>query len=148
MGYTHYCLKPKEISQEKWNSFVTDFKTILPYFEVLLDKTTDQKLIINENEILFNGIDEASHETFYIERVESNWDETESVAFSFCKTARKPYDIAVCCALIIGAKYMPIQVESDGDEEWIDAKKLCQEKLGYGLQFHFNHEGKLVETTT
>ena len=44
MGYTHYCYKPEKLSPELWKKFTDDFKTILPHFEILLDKTTDQKL--------------------------------------------------------------------------------------------------------
>ena len=149
MGYTHYCYKPKQFSPELWKKFTDDFKTILPHFEILLDKTTDQRLRIDEEMVWFNGIDDYSHETFCFERVESAFEyehnKNESLAFTCCKTARKPYDIAVCCALIIGAKHLPIRVESDGDEEWEDAKRLCQETLGYGEQFQFDSEYKLVE---
>lgn len=149
MGYTHYWYKPEKLSPELWKKFTDDFKTILPHFEILLDKTTGQKLRVDDEIIFFNGIGEYAHETFCLERIDSEFErrlnKDESLAFSFCKTARKPYDIAVCCALIIGAKHLPIRVESDGDEEWEDAKRLCQETLGYGEQFQFDSEYKLVE---
>jgi hypothetical protein len=140
MGYTHYWYKPEKLSPELWKKFTDDFKTILPHFEILLD---------NDEIIFFNGVGEYSHETFCLERIDSEFErrlnKDESLSFSFCKTARKPYDIAVCCALIIGAKHLPIRVESDGDEEWEDAKMLCQETLGYGERFRFDSEYKLVE---
>jgi hypothetical protein len=51
--------------------------------------------IFNASEIWFNGDAEEGldHETFSIK-----WNETEN--FSFCKTARKPYDVLVCYALL------------------------------------------------
>ena len=50
-----------------------DFKTILPHFEILLDKTTDQKLRVDDEIIFFNGIDDYAHETFCLERIDSEF---------------------------------------------------------------------------
>ena len=59
--------------------------------------------------------------------------------FDFCKTARKEYDISVCCALIIAKRYFGniIKVSSDGIDEdgWGKAKQLCQKVLKYGRIF-------------
>lgn len=66
---------------------------------------------------------------------------TKKMYFEFCKTAYKPYDLAVICALIIarhhlGSKY--IMVRSDGNrDKWADGRQLCQIALGYGEDFHF-----------
>ena len=45
----------------------------------------------NDDEIIFNGNpkDEQDHETFYINK------KNDKESFNFCKTARKPYDLAV-----------------------------------------------------
>jgi len=56
--------------------------------------------------------------------------------FDFCKTARKPYDLAVTASLVALKKHFggEVDISSDGDEEgFIDGKKLCQSVLGYGL---------------
>lgn len=141
MGYTHYCYKPMELPVTQWEMFIGDFNKVLPNFKHLLDVNTDQKLVVNDTEIFFNGIGENSHETFHFPRVED-----EDDAFSFCKTARKPYDIAVCSALIIAVKrFSNVKVSSDGDiNDWKDAMNLCQTHLGYGEQFKFNADGVLV----
>lgn len=58
--------------------------------------------------------------------------------FEFCKTAYKPYDLAVIICLIIAKHHLKddIQVSSDGDiEQWQDGMLLCQKILGYGLDF-------------
>ena len=73
MGYTHYCYKPEKLSPELWKKFTDDFKTILPHFEILLDKTTDQKLRVDDEIIFFNGIDDYAHETFCLERIDSEF---------------------------------------------------------------------------
>lgn len=131
MGYTHYWKLPNaEIEVDKWNSFVKDFKEILPNFVGLLDTKGDQKLQVDSETIYLNGIGEEQHETFSINRVGAS-------DFEFCKTARKPYDIAVCSALIIAKRHFgdAIEVSSDGDNadsEWLVAKALCIKELGYG----------------
>jgi len=56
--------------------------------------------------------------------------------FSFCKTAFRPYDLAVNVFLIIAKHHMgnSIKVKSDGElQHWMDAAKICQNALGYGL---------------
>lgn len=70
--------------------------------------------------IRFNGVGELSHETFLIERF--------SREFEFCKTNRKPYDLAVCGVLILISLYADGgEISSDGlgetytDSEWKDA---------------------------
>jgi len=54
--------------------------------------------------------------------------------FDFCKTAFKPYDLAVQVCLVIAAHHLDaFTVTSDGSmDEWQDAIAVCQEVLGYG----------------
>lgn len=42
--------------------------------------------------IRFNGVEDDGHETFYLPK--------KKRSFNFCKTARKPYDIAVAMVLL------------------------------------------------
>jgi hypothetical protein len=49
MGYTSKFYKVKEISPSQWELFLVDFNKVLPHFEDLLDKTTDQKLVSMES---------------------------------------------------------------------------------------------------
>ncbi len=58
--------------------------------------------------------------------------------FRFCKTARRPYDIAVKVCLIIADRHLgdAISIGSDGGmDDWQDAMLLCQHFLGYGAGF-------------
>ena len=79
--------------------------------------------IINESEIWFNGDSkkQMDHETFGIK-----WNIGEN---GFCKTARKPYDILVCVALIAMNQSFKgtgaFSFSSDGDNmDWETAKDL------------------------
>ena len=149
MGYTHYCYKAEELDQTKWDNFIEDFEKVLPFFEQYLEKspTDDQHLVYDSEKLWFNGIGEQGHETFAFMRVEAKNDskgygreDTNTPYFMFCKTARKDYDIAATCALIIAKKHFgdDVIISSDGDNsEWSEAKELCEDELGYGEKFIF-----------
>jgi hypothetical protein len=71
------------------------------------------------------------------ERPDAQW-----LYFHFCKTAYKPYDLAVQVCLVIAAHHLgdAILVSSDGSQEqWQDAIALCQSVLGYGGGFRLDH---------
>ena len=73
--------------------------------------------------------------------------ETEPHIFNFCKTARKPYDIAVTCALVIACHHFKdkIMISSDGgiSSEWKEAVEMCKDRLGYGEDLVFDSEEDL-----
>ena len=85
---------------------------------------------------------ECSYESFIMERVfqPQPWQQPEDgYYFAFCKTAFRPYDLAVTAALVILQHHLGAQlrVSSDGEApHWFDAQVLCQIELGYGLDFH------------
>lgn len=88
---------------------------------------------------------DCSHETMLFERIKTleEWEKQKEngLYFDFCKTAFKPYDLAVIALLIIAKYYLKdkIEVSSDGTEgQWFDGKLLCQQELGYGLDFKLN----------
>ena len=146
MGYTHYWYIADEISQDSWDKFLGDFRLVLPNFENTLDIQGDQKLQHDKDMIYLNGIGELSHETFLLERVTNitgfTQRDDDGLIFKFCKTALKPYDIAVCSALIIAKKHFDksIMISSDGDnEEWKESKALCQKILGYGDNLNMDY---------
>jgi hypothetical protein len=132
MGYTHYWRFHKE--KMKTQELREVFQGITYNINYIFDKLPQSKdilhgglgegePIINETEVWFNG-DESQgldHETFCI-----NWKDQE--AFGFCKTARKPYDLFVCLALLSFYEYFPSDVftlSSDGDaEDWQEAVDL------------------------
>jgi hypothetical protein len=83
---------------------------------------------------------DCSHESFILERAtkREKYDKHE-LLFDFCKTAFKPYDLLVQCALIIAKHYLKddIIVTSDGTiEQWQDAIKVCEKAFKYGNFFN------------
>ncbi|MBT5760897.1 MAG: hypothetical protein HOI55_14700 [Candidatus Marinimicrobia bacterium] len=155
MGYTHYWYIADEISQDSWDKFLGDFRTILPEFKNILDIQGDQKLEHDKDVIFLNGIGELAHESFLLERVTditgfTQRDEDNGLIFKFCKTAQKPYDIAVCSALIIAKKHFgeSIRISSDGENhDWQEAKTLCENTLGYGEYLNMDYSPPVGEFT-
>ena len=157
MGYTHYWRMQNSIPSTKWKNIVADFEKLIvdqKYFlTTLLSKEGEDALIIDADQILFNGKKEAGHEWFILQSKISpeeiarqerifgkEEEEVEHPNFFFCKTARKPYDVCVTACLIIAKHYLgnEIKISSDGEtSEWNEAKTYCQEILGYGKSFQF-----------
>lgn len=83
---------------------------------------------------------DCSYESFIFDRTEKkhSWTEPEEdgLQFECCKTAFRPYDIAVTAFLLIAKHHLrdKIRVSTDGDfDGWADAIALCYAHLGYGL---------------
>ena len=97
--------------------------------------TVNDDLPINQA-ICFNGDEKngLDHETFYLERREYK-DFSRSNTFSFCKTARKPYDLLVCAVLILIHTYAPESryISSDGNaDDWLAAYRWIESILEEG----------------
>lgn len=162
MGYTHY-FRRRELEHDagRFAVFVEDVKKALaslPKFSLSSGACyADRKLLLAggdgtgkpevTNEVVcFNGrkIGDLWHETFIIERktqfeqgsygdYQREHFKKDGNLFSFCKTARKPYDFAVQIVLILYKKHFGelVGISSDGDEEdWIEAFKFTAEKFG------------------
>ena len=86
---------------------------------------------------------DCSHETFYLEQKSdpaTAWSDegAKEKYFQFCKTAYKPYDLAVNVCLVIAKRHLKddIAISSDGEiTDWEEAMHLCQHFLGYGSDF-------------
>lgn len=92
---------------------------------------------------------DCSYETFYFPRVyePEKWERKDSEGryFQFCKTAYRPYDLAVTAFLVIAKIHLQeeIIIRSDGTlNDWFDAKLLCQMHLGYGQDVNLFGEQK------
>lgn len=86
------------------------------------------------------GFGSGSYETFSIELNEKSDitdDENTDLIFNCCKTAYRPYDLAVTAVLIAFKHYFPeSKISSDGEaKDWLDAQFLCNNLLGYGMDF-------------
>lgn len=96
---------------------------------------------------------DCSHETFRLERVyqpRGSYDAAHENGkyFSFCKTAYKPYDVAVCACLILAKAYLKEQiiVSSDGEPAtWGDVAQGMTIGLGKeAIEMTWDKDGHLA----
>lgn len=133
MGYTHYFKQKKAVDDQTWKKITSDAQKIvdhlkneLPSMKLGSDDPNGQ--MFNNERINLNDI-HYGHETFYLPKEESG--------FHFCKTAQKPYDLAVCSILLLVHHYAPnhYDISSDGtSEDWAEAVDFNARKLGYAYK--------------
>lgn len=135
MGYTNYyhAKNRKKINDSDFKNFMNDtYKAV----EILMKKgfkfaddrtdeiykDIDDFKAKNQNEIWLNGVGDDSHEPFILD-FKGSWE--------FCKTARKPYDIAVKAILILAERHGILKnpFDFDGDRtdlEFVNAKAILE----------------------
>lgn len=130
MGYTHYfAYDPLHPSfAEGWAQLVRDTRRIVDLVQhrgvILADANGREEPRVNSRSIEFNGKGPDSHESFVIGPGEPVWgpgDKSErQFVWGFCKTARKPYDVAVTSVLLRAVMLMPqaFAIQSDGSWEF------------------------------
>lgn len=130
MGYTHYWNLKKKPSnyKEGWLNVQLDIQKILRVKsnDIILRGGDGSGSPEFTNEfICFNGDGSKGldHETFYFDGVTD---------FSFCKTARKPYDLIVCLILIsLKNNIEGFDFSSDGDkDEWEEIFEFYETHIG------------------
>lgn len=120
MGYTHYTTQHKKFTNKEWKEIVKDISAILQYVQATKSVCLangmgdcDTQPEITDSHISFNGVGENAHETFHLEKDGKGW--------SFCKTAFKPYDLAVTATLTYLSSVHGFSVASDGEpSDWKD----------------------------
>lgn len=135
MGYTHYFQQQKKIEPDAWEKICDDAQKIIDYCKKdgipLTTDDTGKPIIQRKRGIInMNGVDEDSHETFYIKR-------SLYKDFNFCKTARKPYDLAVTAILMVIEHHSPntFNTGSDGEvADWEAAANLNFNLFRYGFR--------------
>jgi hypothetical protein len=95
MGYTNYWHQHNDFTDSEWKQIKQEYDYIT---EVCVDIIVD--VTITTDEIVFNGKGENAHETFHLSKNAKPFNfkkdyEGQDTSFYFCKTAMKPYDIAV-----------------------------------------------------
>jgi len=126
MGYTHYWT-PKEVSKEQFAEFVSVCKKLnknLPKDILIKGWNGTGKPQFDQYGVGFNGdaSEDLDHETFLI---------TPEPSDSFCKTARKPYDLLVSACLIAAYEILKYDVSSDGKmTDWKAAFDYYKEVTG------------------
>jgi len=123
MGYTHYWNLDNWGDEDK-----AGYEEALPIIRdivkrhsgtIKLNHDTDKAPRVTKEFIQFNGRGDDGHETFVFSPSEK-----ESM-YTFCKTARKPYDQAVCeCLLVLNAKCPNLEISSDGFSGYMEDPKL------------------------
>lgn len=128
MGYTHYWNDTKSITPE-----------LLDAARKILAKAQERGIplafeyghptdppVANSEGIRFNGIGDEGHETFHFQ---------PGVDFAFCKTACKPYDVAVVAMLATISHLGLAEVSSDGNaDDWQDGVRLAREATGLDIR--------------
>jgi hypothetical protein len=138
MGYTHYWTQTRSFTADEWAETSADIKEILDYTENLLgvplangmgDAAT--RPIFDSDDITFNGLGDDAHETFTIHRKRQKEWEGGSMGGDFCKTAEKPYDIAVtACLCYLASVAETHSVSSDGKgADFIDGLSAAAKAL-------------------
>jgi hypothetical protein len=107
MGYTHYWTQTRDYTREEWSQIREDMEALLKDVQhvqgiSLANGMGDRGSApeITDKWVMFNGVGADSHETFEVRRVrlpKESWQDRRGG--DFCKTARKPYDLAVTAAL-------------------------------------------------
>ena len=152
MGYTHYW-KQKTVPtnyKEQVNKVLIEVHVLLermPVMATTAGQDGDEKIIlcggdgtgrpdISKERICFNGDEKRGldHETFHYEF------NGETFEFDFCKTARKPYDMAVCLCLLSLANHIDgFEFSSDGDiDDW-------QPAIDFYLEMNKNYKSDNLE---
>jgi hypothetical protein len=141
MGYTHYWYyNPSKAKTRTGEAFSKALLEIKNYKNLLESRGLrvkgpmgDGDPILNEDVIAYNGDDARgqSHETFGVEREF----QAQRDGFSFCKTARKPYDTLVCLSLItlfeaFGDRDVFSYCSDGDDSDWTESYAVYREVNG------------------
>lgn len=117
MGYTHYFSGPARIT----DAVVGDVKALIEASGVkIAGGLGTGKPTLKRGELRFNGEGDDAYETFLVGPDEP---------WTFCKTARMPYDVVVAATLLrLHEEDSDFKVSSDGDwdtdDEWVPAREL------------------------
>lgn len=142
MGYTHHWTQLRDFAAEEFAEITQDVLAILTYAEqrhgiAICDGAASPgtRPKVTDAYIAFNGTDlgDLGHEGFAIERSRTleSWQRPDQLGWSFCKTARKPYDVAVTAVLCYLASVVRSHdVSSDGrGADFVAGLALAREAL-------------------
>lgn len=141
MGYTHYWFDRPEVV-DNYADICKDINPIkdccakrgitLFGWDRKKQEYTAEAPLYDADRIAISASEDEVCETFCMARKKR---EAGGEAFMFCKTARLPYDLAVCLILLrMQATTTGFTFESDGDldsePEWLAAKQAYKEIFG------------------
>ena len=153
MGYTNYWRRKRDFTAEEWAMIRKDALDVIVHCDkkkIPLAFECDSPNSgprVNGSVVRFNGVGEDGHETFIVTRKMPEiqpWQLDDGETFDFCKTARKPYDLAVCLVLLSCVRRSDsIRVTSDGDWDesgWVEARRVFKELFGIDPECPFFRE--------
>lgn len=141
MGYTHHWSRSRPAAKQEWAEYLGDIARIVEYCTgegiPLADAFGEEGSfpLCTADRVAFNGAGDEAHETFLMHR--------GMAPDGGCKTAYKPYDIAVCLALIMAKKrFGPgIEVSSDGSAvEWKEAFEVAAQVFSVDAKFSMTYD--------
>uniref|UniRef100_A0A7C5RF28 Uncharacterized protein n=1 Tax=Thermus caliditerrae TaxID=1330700 RepID=A0A7C5RF28_9DEIN len=144
MGYTHYWKIPAKslpLVQKRLPVIVEDFKRFLPHLPPLAGPLGEGEPVFGPSEVAFNGPVPDDYETFrFPGLLEGKPFLIGAYHFAFCKTERRPYDLAVQVFLLVAKLHLGkrLLLSSDGDlADWAAAADLVEgmAKLPVALDF-------------
>jgi hypothetical protein len=130
MGYTHYWRNGANASAENeayGRALEVAGQIVRSSRDILAGADGTGRPEIGDG-LVFNGIGDESHETFYLPA-----NAQELTDFDFCKTACKPYDVVAVAVLCTIAHVAPgcLAVSSDGQpEDWTEGLALARKVTG------------------
>ena len=138
MGYTHYYTIQDPSQPLRGSEIAQDIQNIILASEIPMGDGSDDpdsQPILEHDLVQLNGTGDEAHETLYYPPYD------EGNGFAFCKTARKPYDVVVCAALLAIKHHQEdnVEITSDGefDDEWQPAYRLYRRATGRELPLEF-----------
>lgn len=153
MGYTHYWTQVRDFTRKEWREVSADIA------EILKDAEHNQGIPLanaggepgtspefTSDYIYFNGLGDDSHETMCVHRKrppKEEWQRKRGT--DFCKTAHKPYDLAVTAVLcylatvtrrldpasgepVIGSEIFSVSSDGSG-AEWVEGLEEARRAL-------------------
>jgi len=140
MGYTHYTSRRKRLPLATFQIASQDCRKVVEMLcqeegiQIQFGLDAPEPAHFGDDCVQFNGVGDEAHETFVIEREYriQSWTSNPKRGEGwpeFTKTARKPYDSAVCACLIVFQHHFGdwFRVSSDGDdadEGWTTARQF------------------------
>ena len=141
MGYTHYWyVRDLEVVRGVFPAVARDFRELLPHLPPLAGPGGEGAPEVGGDGIALNGVRPDDYESFILAPRAEAYTETGRGLFGFCKTGRRPYDLAVQAALVLLKWHAgdAVEVASDGVlVEWREACARVARGLGYPVDPFF-----------
>jgi hypothetical protein len=155
MGYGHAWHIPLEglpLVQERLSAILEDFGRLLPHLPPLAGPLGEGEPVFGPSEVAFNGPRPEDYEGFAFPGLLEGKPFLSSLHpghhYGFCKTGRRPYDLAVQAFLLVAKAHLGeyLALSSDGAmADWAEAADLVEAVLGLLVDLEAALGVRLVE---